>query len=199
MDINNYVTCSVVHALFSALYIVAAEVDIMFGGMWLGVWVVEAKQSLSTPLVIEGSSWAPGRLKFFSASDARKPQPSKDIYGDEPALNGKIELEFKPEAVAVFVQHVRSDKKYEVLLTGFKEATVDDLKEEINRTLWERLGIVSCLIRNRKVLEEQNTVRYMTKCIILSLSNYQRHSICSKVPIHFFNYRYITAVCLAML
>ena len=134
--------------------------DITFGGMWLGVLVMEAKQSLSTPLVIEGSSWAPGRLKFFSASDARKPQPSVDIYGDQPELNGRIELEFKPEAMALFVQHVRSDKKHKALLTGFKEATVDDLKEEINRTLWERLGIVSCLIRNGKVLEEQNAVRY---------------------------------------
>ena len=86
--------------------------------------------------------------------------PSSKAYPvDSVMSSGKIELEFKPEAMALFVQHVRSDKKHEALLTGFKEATVDDLKEEINRALWERLGIVSCLIRNGIVLEEQNTVR----------------------------------------
>ena len=170
--------------------------DVTFGGRYLGLWSVDAQQT--DPLIIEGSAWEKGKLTFISNSPECMPSSKVHPVGGVES-SGKIELEFKPEAVAVFVQHVRSDKKYEVLLTGFKEATVDDLKEEINRTLWERLGIVSCLIRNRKVLEEQNTVRYMTKCIILSLSNYQRHSICSKVPIHFFNYRYITAVCLAML
>ena len=157
MDINNYVTCSVVHALFSALYIVAAEVDITFGGMWLGVWVVEAKQSLSTPLVIEGSSWAPGRLKFFSASDARKPQPSKDIYGDEPG-NGKIELEFKPESkiLKVLAKHVRREEVFEISIIETKTTTVGDLKQEI-RKKWN--SDISCLFKGEEVLQEGKTIR----------------------------------------
>jgi len=149
-------------------------VDITFGGRYLGFWSVDAQQT--NPLIIEGSAWEKGKLTFTSDSPECMPS-SKANPVDSVESNGKIELEFKPEAMALFVQHVRSDKKHEVLLTGFKEATVDDLKEEINRTLWERLGIVSCLIRNGKVLEEQTSVRYMTKCIILSLNYYQENII----------------------
>ena len=128
-----YVTCSVVHefAQFSALNIVAAEVDITFGGMWLGAWVVEAKQSLSTPLVIEGSSWTQGRLKFFSPSDARKPPPS----ADQPAPNGVIELEFKPECkmLKVHAKHVKGDELFEISIIETKTTTVGDLKQEIRK------------------------------------------------------------------
>ena len=46
----------------------AAEVDITFGGMYLGVWIAEANSQLtSNPLIIEGSSWAPGRLTELSS------------------------------------------------------------------------------------------------------------------------------------
>ena len=151
--------------------------DVTFGGRYLGLWSVDAQQT--DPLIIQGSAWEKGKLTFISESPDFM-SSSKVLPVDGIASSGKIELEFKPEAMALFVQHVRSDKKHEALLTGFKEATVDDLKEEINRTLWERLGIVSCLIRNGKVLEEQNTVRYMTKCIILSL-NYYRDNMISQI------------------
>lgn len=148
--------------------------DVTFGGRYLGLWSVDAQQT--NPLIIEGSAWEKGKLTFTSDSPECMPS-SKGHPVDwvESRSSGKIELEFKPEAMAIFVQHVRYNKKHETLLTGFKEATVDDLKQEINRTLWECLGIVSCLIRNGKVLEEQNTVRYMTKCIILSLSYYKEN------------------------
>lgn len=151
-------TCSVVHAQFSALNVVAAEVDITFGGMWLGVWVVEAKQSLSTPLVIEGSSWAPGRLKFFNASDVRKPQPSVDIYGDQPDLNGRIELEFKPEVkiLKVHAKHVRGNKLSEISIIETKTTTVGDLKQEI-RKKWD--SDISYLLKGGEVLQEGKTIR----------------------------------------
>ena len=132
--------------------------DITFGGMWLGVWVVEAKQSLSTPLVIEGSSWAPGRLKFFNASDARKPQPSVDIYGDQPDLNGRIELEFKPEVkiLKVHAKHVRGNKLSEISIIETKTTTVGDLKQEI-RKKWD--SDVSYLLKGGEVLQEGKTIR----------------------------------------
>ena len=132
--------------------------DITFGGMWLGVWVVEAKQSLSTPLIIEGSSWAPGRLKFFSASDAEKPQPSVDIYGDQPALNGRIELEFKPEVkiLKVLAKHVRGDKLVEISIIEMKTTTVGDLKQEIRKE-WK--SDISYLLRGDQVLQEEKTIR----------------------------------------
>lgn len=146
-------TCSV-----SALNVLAAEVDITFGGMWLGVWVVEAKQSLSTPLVIEGSSWAPGRLKFFSALDVRKPKPSVDIYGDQPDLNGRIELEFKPEVkiLKVHAKHVRGDKLSEISIIETKTTTVGDLKQEI-RKKWD--SDISYLLKGGEVLQEGKTIR----------------------------------------
>ena len=128
--------------------------DITFGGMWLGAWVVEAKQSLSTPLVIEGSSWAQGRLKFFSASDARKPPPS----ADQPAPNGKIELEFKPESkiLKVHAKHVRGDQLCEISLIETKTTTVGDLKQEICKK-WN--SDISCLLRGEEVLQEEKTIR----------------------------------------
>jgi len=133
-------------------------VDITFGGMWLGVWVVEAKQSLSTPLVIEGSSWAEGRLKFFSDSDMTKPQPSVDIYGEKPTLNGRIELEFKPEVkmMTVHAQHVREDKLFEISIIESKTTTVGDLKQEI-RKKWN--SDIAYLLKGGEVLQEEKTIR----------------------------------------
>ena len=132
--------------------------DITFGGMWLGVWVVEAKQSLSTPLVIEGSSWAVGRLKFFSASDATKPQPSVDIYGEQPELNGRIELEFKPEVkvLKVYAKHVREKKLTEISVIDSKTTTVGNLKQEIRRK-WN--SDISYLLKGGEVLQEEKTIR----------------------------------------
>ena len=132
--------------------------DITFGGMWLGVWVVDAKQSLSTPLVIEGSSWAPGRLKFYNASDARQPQPSVYIYGDKPDLNGRIELEFKPEVkiLKMHAKHVREDELFEISIIESKTTTVGDLKQEI-RKKWN--SDVSYLLKGGEVLQEEKTIR----------------------------------------
>ena len=132
--------------------------DITFGGMLLGVWVVEAKQSLSTPLVIKGSSWAEGRLKFFSDSDTTKPQPSVDIYGEKPTLNGRIELEFKPEAkmLTVHAKHVREDELFEISIIESKTTTVGDLKQEI-RKKWN--SDISYLLKGGEVLQEEKTIR----------------------------------------
>lgn len=140
----------------------AAEVDITFGGLYLGVWALEAKQSVSrNPLVIEGSSWANGRLKFFSCADENKANPNVDIYGKTPALNGSIELEFKPEVyvLKVFAQHVRNQSKNEGLIpvsVAFSSTTtVDDLKQEISRKWNSR---ISCLLKGGKMLEEGKTI-----------------------------------------
>lgn len=140
-----------------SIFFEAAEVDVIFGGRYLGLWSMDAQQT--NPLVIEGSAWEKGKLTF--TSDSTEFIPSSNAQHNEFGPTGKIELEFKPEAMALFVQHVRSDKKHEILLTDFKTATVDDLKEEINKTLWERLGIISCLIKDGRVLDEQNSVRYV--------------------------------------
>lgn len=136
----------------------AAEVDITFGGMYLGVWIVEAKQSLSSPLVIEGSSWAPGRLKFFGASDVRKPEPSAVIYGENPALNGRIELEFKPEVkvMKVFAKHVRKEELVEITIIDSKTATIGYLKQEICKK-WE--SEILYLMKGGEVLQEEKTIR----------------------------------------
>lgn len=143
--------------LLLSIFIVAAEVDITFGGMFLGVWMVEAKRSFASPLVIEGSSWAAGRLTFFSHSDERKPQPSASFYGESPALNGLIELEFKPEAIKVYAQHIRQkDHQCEILVVNFKTATVGDLKQEIRRK-WS--SDISYLTMGGKVLQEETTIR----------------------------------------
>ncbi|XP_022801957.1 uncharacterized protein LOC111339545 [Stylophora pistillata] len=140
----------------------AAEVDITFGGLYLGVWALEAKQSVSrNPLVIEGSSWANGRLKFFSHADENKANPNVDIYGKTPALNGSIELEFKPEVyvLKIFAQHVRNQSKNEGLIpvsVAFSSTTtVDDLKQEISRKWNSR---ISCLLKGGKMLEEGKTI-----------------------------------------
>ena len=136
--------------------------DITFGGMYLGVWKVEAKRSLSSPLVIEGSSWALGRLRFFSALDGRKPQPCADIYGETPALNGIIELEFKPEVkvMTLFAHHARkpgTEKDlHKISLTDFETATVGDLKRVISKK-W-KTGI-SYLMKGGEVLQEEKTIR----------------------------------------
>lgn len=129
--------------------------DVTFGGRYLGCWSMDAMQT--NPLIIEGSAWEKGKLTFTSDSSEMIPAAKAQHSGFEPS--GKIELEFKPEAIPLFIQRIRSDKKHEILLTDFKTATVDDLKEEINRTLWECLGIISCLIKDGRVLDEQDSIR----------------------------------------
>ena len=132
--------------------------DITFGGMYLGVWVLDAKQSLSSPLIIQGSSWAAGRLRFFSASDVKKPKPSADIYGENPDLNGRIELEFKPEVktMKVYAKHVRKEELVEISIIDSKTATVGDLKQEISKK-WK--SDISYLTKGGEVLQEERTIR----------------------------------------
>ena len=127
------------------------EVDVTFDGRFLGFWTMDARQSY--PLIIEGSAWEKSKLTFNSDSTEAE-------HGMlEP--NGKIELEFKPEAMVLFVKHVslRSEKTHEILLTDFKLTTVSDLKEEINRTLRDKVGDITCLIKDGKVLDEQKSIR----------------------------------------
>ncbi|XP_022803266.1 uncharacterized protein LOC111340652 isoform X2 [Stylophora pistillata] len=140
----------------------AAEVDITFGGMYLGVWALEAKQSIShNPLVIEGSSWAKGRLTFFSLADENKPKPNADYYDENQDLHGLIELEFKPEVymLKMFAQHVRDQRKDEGLIPvsiAFScTTTVGDLKQEISRK-WD--SRISCLLKGGQLLEEGKTI-----------------------------------------
>lgn len=144
------------------LLTVAAEVDITFGGIYLGVWLVEAKQSLSNPLIIEGCTWAAGRFKFFSASDKKKLQPNVDIYGERAEVDGLIELKFKPEAdtMKMFVHHVREQGSYRlvpVTVADPRTATIADLKQEIKGS-WG--SSISCLLKGGQVLQEEETIRY---------------------------------------
>lgn len=119
---------------------------------------MEAKQSLSSPLVIEGSSWASGRLKFFGASDVRKPQPSADIYGANPELNGRIELEFKPEVktMQLHAKHVREKELVDISIIDSKTTTVGDLKQEISKK-WK--ADILYLMKGGEVLQEDKTIR----------------------------------------
>ena len=134
--------------------------DITFGGMYLGVWVVEAKRPLSNPLIIQGSAWAPGRLTYFSASDPDRPGPNKE-FGEKPEFNGIIELEFKPEIhvfmLKLYVQHVRKEGLEEIFMPVNEKATVGDLKKMINKKLKDK---VSCLVKsNSEILQEDKTMR----------------------------------------
>ena len=145
----------IIHFLIFSL---AAEVDITFGEMYLGVWLVEANRDLfHNPLLIEGSSWAPGRLKYFSVSDDNKPRPS-ELFGPNPKMNGQIILEFKPEVLMLklFVKHVWKDGGKEVLMPDFQTATIGALKERIKKIY--KLN-VSCLIMGGKKLLEDKTMR----------------------------------------
>ena len=132
--------------------------DITFGGMYLGVWVVESNRQSSKPLIIQGSAWAPGRLTYFSASDPNRPGPNKE-FGEKPEFNGIIELEFKPEILMLklHVRHVRKEGLEEIFMPDYKTATVGDLKEVINEKLKDK---VSCLVKNNsEILQEDKTMR----------------------------------------
>ena len=127
--------------------------DITFGGIFLGVWLLEAKQTL----IVEGSSWAKGRLKFFSTSDKRRPAFNEE-FGQREDINGKIEFEFKPEAstLKLVVKHLWKKEEKEICMAEFKTATVKDLKREIDK---KYKGGVACLIVGGKILDEDKTMR----------------------------------------
>lgn len=139
---------------------VAAEVDITFGGMYLGVWALEAKQLIShNPLVIEGCPWADGRLRFFSNADDNKPKPNEDLYGENTELNGLIELEFKPEVHKIFAQHVRDQREKKLVpvsIAPSSTTTIGDLKQEISKE-WD--SRISFLLKGGKILDEGKTIR----------------------------------------
>ncbi|XP_044184365.1 uncharacterized protein LOC114948243 isoform X1 [Acropora millepora] len=136
-----------------------AEVDITFGGMFLGVWLVEAKRSLQNPLIVEGSPWTAGRLKFFSASDTSAPKTKEEYYGGMPGQNGIIELEFKPEVLtahfAVQHAHNRDNSPKEIFMPNFKTATIADLKREINKKFSAEVAL---LMVEHCVLKEEKTI-----------------------------------------
>lgn len=135
-----------------------AEVDITFGGMFLGFWLVEAKRSLQNPLIVEGSAWAEGRLKFFSASDTSAPKAKEEYYGGVPGQNGIIELEFKPEELIprFSVQHVHgNNSRQEILMPNFETATIGDLKREINKKFSSEVAL---LMVNGRILEEDKAI-----------------------------------------
>ena len=131
--------------------------DITFGRVFLGVWLVEAKRSLSNPLIIEGSSWAKGRMTFISDTS-----PYIEFSGQETEFSGVIELKCKPEAptLKLVVKHVWKDSEItkEISMPDFQTATVGDLKREINLQYRPE---VSCLIMSGRVLEEDKTMRYV--------------------------------------
>ena len=128
--------------------------------MYLGVWLVEAKRSLQSPLIVEGSSYAEGRLKFFSASDTSAPKINEDYYGRNPELNDIIELEFKPEELIVhfFVRHLpdRNNSPKDIVMSNFKTATIGDLKREINKKFSSEVAL---LMFDGRILEEEKTMR----------------------------------------
>ena len=138
----------------------AAEVDITFGGMYLGVWIAEANSQLtSNPLIIEGSSWAPGRLTYFSKGDAERQKVNAEFFGQEPELNGQIVLEFKPEVLMLklVVKHLwKEGPQKEICMPDFKTATIGELKERIKK---EYNPDVSCLVMGGKILNEDKTMR----------------------------------------
>ena len=157
-----------IHTLFFLLLLpAAAEVDITFGGIYLGVWVVEAQRSLSNALIIEGSAWAQGRLTYFSASDPNRPTPNDaEAFGEQPEFNGIIELEFKPEILMLklLVQHVWKEPLHGIFMPDYKTATVGDLKKVINETLSNK---VSCLIKNNsEILQEDKTMRLVIFLVV---------------------------------
>ena len=133
--------------------------DITVGGVYLGVWLVEARRSLSSPLVIEGASWAKGRLKFFSTSDPRRPSANEEL-SQQLEFNGIIELEFTPEVLLLklLVQHVWKEETKEIFMPDFQIATIADLKHEIDKKFTDSCG-VSCLIMSERVLNEDKTMR----------------------------------------
>ena len=100
--------------------------DITVGGVYLGVWLVEAHRSLSSPLVIEGSSWAKGRLRFFSTSDPRRQSHNEEL-GQQLEFNGQIELEFKPEVLLLklVVQHVWKEGTKEILMPDSRQQLLE--------------------------------------------------------------------------
>ncbi|XP_068675088.1 uncharacterized protein [Montipora foliosa] len=135
-----------------------AEVDITFGGIYLGVWLVEAKRTLSNPLIVEGCPWAAGRLKFYNDSDTRTQEINKETYGEVSERDGIIKLEFKPEVemLHLFVQHLHNkDVIKEISMPNFKTATVSDLKQEINKKFTSE---VACVIMSGEVLEDERTM-----------------------------------------
>ena len=128
--------------------------------MFLGVFLVEAKRSLQNPLIVEGSTWRKGRLKFFSASDTSAPKVNEEDFGKDPKLNGIIEFEFKPEVLITHfsAQHVQNgdNSPKEILMPNFKTATIYDLRREINKKFNSEVAL---LMVNGHILEEDKTIR----------------------------------------
>lgn len=124
------------------------------------MWIAEANSELlSNPLIIEGSSWAPGRLKYFSKGDAERQKVNPDYFGQEPELNGQIVLEFKPEVLMLklIVKHLwKAGTQKEISMPDFKTATIGELKERIKQ---KYNPDVSCLVMGGKILNEDKTMR----------------------------------------
>ena len=124
------------------------------------MWIAEANSQLtSNPLIIEGSSWAPGRLKYFSKGDAKRQNFDAEFFGQQPEeLNGQIVLEFKPEELMLklVAKHLwKEGPQKEIYMPDFKTATIGDLKERIK----QKYPDVSCLVMGGKILKEDKTMR----------------------------------------
>ena len=123
------------------------------------MWLVEANSQLSSnPLIIEGSSWAPGRLTYFSRRDANREKVNTALYGENPKLNGEIDLEFKPQELMLklVVKHLwKEGTQKEIYVPDFKTATIGELKERIK----QKCKDVSCLVMGGKILNEEKTMR----------------------------------------
>ena len=140
----------------NVVFFLAAEVDITFGGIYLGVWIAEANSQLCfDPLIIEGSAWAPGRLTYFSKEDAKKQKVNVEYFGSDPAeeLNGQIVLEFKPEVsmLKLVVKHLWNEEtQREICVPDFNTANIVILKERIKQNYNPD---VSCLVMDGKILD----------------------------------------------
>ena len=120
---------------------------------------MEAKRTLSNPLIVEGCPWTEGRLKFYNASDTRAQEINKETYEEVSERDGIIKLEFKPEVemLHLFVRHLHNkDDLKEISMPNFKRATVSDLKQEINKKFTSE---VACVIMSGEVLEDERTMR----------------------------------------
>ena len=114
----------------------------------------------SKPLILEGSSWAPGRLIYFSKGDANRPKVNAEFFGQQPQeLNGQIVQEFEPEVLMLklVVKHCwKEGTQKEISMPDFKTATIGELKERIKQ---EYNPDVSCLVMGGKILNEDKTMR----------------------------------------
>ena len=128
----------------------AAEVDITFGGRYLGVWLVET----ASMVVITGSSWEPGNLTFFGTSDSNAPNKRHNVQG-----HGVIECIFAPEAVSLWAETTKTPS-YKCNIVIGSRATVSALMQRIAVKMGG-VTTISCLVSGNKVMSAADSLAYV--------------------------------------